>query len=328
MYEKGQLRSKEYFNSSNSSLFEKREEYTNRELTRIVKRMNDFLFEIDPTTEIILFRYSVNREGKTTGPVVHYKDNHPYCEYVNSEKLIQTKKFSTKNNNLIMEEYDKEGNRVYEGMYCEERGKFKRHGEGEEYLLGVLQYRGNWDKGKRKGKGTSFYKGKKKYQGEWDNGLPHGYGTYHETGKEYEGEWIQGKMYYNERKHYDYMKGQLVRTEDPLYSTLPFEDYDSLCSLKENIESININEMWQNIPTFHIHEFTCLRVLIVASSLQNCNSFRVEFCQKIHTIKIKNACCNTKQGDFFISDCKELRELKVKKNSFVSYLNLVVKSFF
>ncbi|XP_073768658.1 radial spoke head 1 homolog isoform X3 [Danio rerio] len=71
-----------------------------------------------------------------------------------------------------------------------------KHGEGTFYYPDGSKYEGMWVDDQRQGLGVYTYPNGDTYDGEWLHHQRHGQGayTYHDTGSQYVGTWIMGKM--------------------------------------------------------------------------------------------------------------------------------------
>ena len=75
--------------------------------------------------------------------------------------------FEIKNGNGIIQEYDYDGNIIFEGEYL----NGKRNGKGKEFENDKLIFEGEYFNGKRNGKGKEYdINGKLIYEGEYLNG--------------------------------------------------------------------------------------------------------------------------------------------------------------
>ncbi|XP_018965063.1 radial spoke head 1 homolog isoform X1 [Cyprinus carpio] len=71
-----------------------------------------------------------------------------------------------------------------------------KHGQGTFYYPDGSRYEGSWVDDQRQGHGVYTYPSGDTYDGEWLHHQRHGQGTYthHNTGSQYMGTWIMGKM--------------------------------------------------------------------------------------------------------------------------------------
>nr|XP_033468059.1 radial spoke head 1 homolog isoform X1 [Epinephelus lanceolatus] len=71
-----------------------------------------------------------------------------------------------------------------------------KHGQGTFYYPDGSKYEGSWVEELRQGHGVYTYPNGDTYDGEWLHHTRHGQGVYHykETGSEYKGSWVNGKM--------------------------------------------------------------------------------------------------------------------------------------
>ncbi|XP_049916698.1 radial spoke head 1 homolog isoform X1 [Epinephelus moara] len=71
-----------------------------------------------------------------------------------------------------------------------------KHGQGTFYYPDGSKYEGSWVEDLRQGHGVYTYPNGDTYDGEWLHHTRHGQGVYHykETGSEYKGSWVNGKM--------------------------------------------------------------------------------------------------------------------------------------
>uniref|UniRef100_A0A3Q3H1N3 Radial spoke head component 1 n=1 Tax=Labrus bergylta TaxID=56723 RepID=A0A3Q3H1N3_9LABR len=71
-----------------------------------------------------------------------------------------------------------------------------KHGQGTFYYPDGSKYEGSWVEDLRQGHGLYTYPNRDTYDGEWLQHVRHGHGIYHhhDTGAEYKGSWVNGKM--------------------------------------------------------------------------------------------------------------------------------------
>lgn len=133
--------------------------YEERDSTNNVKSVSHF----DPTR---LCKDGISYE-LMNGKVVRV------CEY--KDGLFQRTVMEMKNN--VLTEYDRNGNKMYEGGYSGNMKKgFKREGEGTEYGEDgkTAVYIGEWGKGHRNGFGVEYKNHQVMFSGNWKNGKRNG----------------------------------------------------------------------------------------------------------------------------------------------------------
>ena len=232
---------------------------------------------VDIATDELISKCQYNKEThKPMGKEYLYQDNHinKIVLYdAEGTKIAILKMFEGDQ----MTEYDRNGNKVYEGSFIDDILKdYPREGIGKEFANGVLVYSGEWKNGKKEGKGKSFKNRFFEYDGEWRNDLPDGYGLLKKNGQVYKGIWNAGRLKINEEETIDYLSCRIEtkRVKKPVRKVTKVIENDS--------EFVKLLEFEYNVVT---------------------------------ELVIDEGCGNEMKGDLVLSQLENLESIVVKKNS-------------
>ena len=174
--------------------------------------LQDYWRESDVSTNSCLGVFKFNTIYQKNGIGYKFVNNsiRSVIEYQNDQEYRTLKEFD--NNNMI--EYDKNGEKIYEGGYENDLNKeYPRNGEGREYNGGMMLYLGDWINNKKEGNGRSFLNGKILYSGNWLNDIPDGEGRLmdEEGNMKYQGQWVKGQFFISGIDWYDYPSKTIIQ---------------------------------------------------------------------------------------------------------------------
>ncbi len=181
--------------------------------------LQDYWRESDVSTNSCLGVFKFNTIYQKNGIGYKFVNNsiRSVIEYQNDQEYRTLKEFE--NNNMI--EYDKNGEKIYEGGYENDISKdYPRNGEGREYNGGMMLYLGDWINNKKEGNGRSFLNGKILYSGNWLNDIPDGEGRLmdEEGNMKYQGQWVKGQFFISGIDWYDYPSKTII--QKPIDNTM------------------------------------------------------------------------------------------------------------
>ena len=174
--------------------------------------LQDYWRESDVSTNSCLGVFKFNTIYQKNGIGYKFVNNsiQSVIEYQNDQEYRTLKEFD--NNNMI--EYDKNGEKIYEGGYENDINKdYPRNGEGREYNGGMMLYLGDWINNKKEGNGRSFINGNVLYSGNWLNDVPDGEGRLmdEEGNMKYQGQWVKGQFFISGIDWYDYPSKTIIQ---------------------------------------------------------------------------------------------------------------------
>ena len=174
--------------------------------------LQDYWRESDVSTNSCLGVFKFDNNYYKNGIGYKFVNNsiRSVIEYQNDQEYRTLKEFE--NNNMI--EYDKNGEKIYEGGYENDINKdYPRNGEGREYNGGMMLYLGDWINNKKEGNGRSFLNGKILYSGNWLNDIPDGEGRLmdEEGNMKYQGQWVKGQFFISGIDWYDYPSKTIIQ---------------------------------------------------------------------------------------------------------------------
>ena len=174
--------------------------------------LQDYWRESDVSTNSCLgvFKFDNNYHKNGIGYKFVNNSIQSVIEYQNDQEYRTLKEFD--NNNMI--EYDKNGEKIYEGGYENDLNKeYPRNGEGREYNGGMMLYLGDWINNKKEGNGRSFINGNVLYSGNWLNDVPDGEGRLmdEEGNMKYQGQWVKGQFFISGIDWYDYPSKTIIQ---------------------------------------------------------------------------------------------------------------------
>ena len=174
--------------------------------------LQDYWRESDVSTNSCLgvFKFDNNYHKNGIGYKFVNNSIQSVIEYQNDQEYRTLKEFD--NNNMI--EYDKNGEKIYEGGYENDLNKeYPRNGEGREYNGGMMLYLGDWINNKKEGNGRSFINGNVLYSGNWLNDIPDGEGRLmdEEGNMKYQGQWVKGQFFISGIDWYDYPSKTIIQ---------------------------------------------------------------------------------------------------------------------
>ena len=102
--------------------------------------MKEVFSYLDEAQKLKIAKYSNNLQNNLDRCITHYK--------------LFSGKYLLFNQNGKVEEYDHDGDLLFEGEYL----NGKRHGKGKEYSYGDLLFEGEYKNGKRNGLGKQYNK--------------------------------------------------------------------------------------------------------------------------------------------------------------------------
>ena len=213
----------------------------------------------------------------------------------------------------VMVEYDENNMKVYEGGFVDDID-YPREGEGKEYKIGVIVYKGQWKKNKREGYGKSVKNGVAEYIGNWKNDIPNGEGILMRNSEVlYEGKWKKGRFQIEEDKWFDFESGEIVRVRDEKVLSKPIQK--GMKEMKEKMEIITEEELKQIIKNgkqvvvelrimegcgnelkdaLEISGFEKLQsIYVYRNSLRNLSSLRIKNNPQLSLIEIQNGYYNS-----------------------------------
>ena len=174
--------------------------------------LQDYWRESDVSTNSYLGVFKFDNNYYKNGIGYKFVNNsiQSVIEYQNDQEYRTLKEFE--NNNMI--EYDKNGEKIYEGGYENDLNKeYPRNGEGREYNGGMMLYLGDWINNKKEGNGRSFINGNVLYSGNWLNDIPDGEGRLmdEEGNMKYQGNWVKGQFFISGIDWYDYPSKTIIQ---------------------------------------------------------------------------------------------------------------------